>query len=98
MIQDLWRTVCSAERWDAAERGIIEEGCNHILHDAFRSMPQNDEGSYSWVMRRNGRETKWRYDHIFVSSSIPTLDCYYDQGPRQSGLSDHSPIIAEVEI
>mgnify|MGYP001269373749 CR=1 FL=1 len=97
-INPKWRTVCSAERWDAAERGIIEEGCSHILHDTFRSVPQDDEGSYSWVMRRKGRETKRRYDHIFVSSAITTLDCYYDQEPRKAGLSDHSPIIAEIYI
>jgi exonuclease III len=97
-INPRWRAACSAERWDAAERSIIEQGSNQLLYDAFRSIPEHGEGEYSWVMKRKGRETKRRYDHIFVSSSINTRRCYYDQEPRQAGLSDHSPIIAEIEV
>ena len=98
-IKPLWRNSCTAERWDAAERNIIENVDHLLLYDVFRSSLSNDNGEgYSWIIKRNGRLTKRRYDHIFASKSIKTVNCYYDQEPRDHGLSDHSPVIAEFDL
>ena len=97
-IDPRWRDSCSAERWDAAERNIIEHGSDLLLYDVFSASSKDNREGYSWIMKRKGRQTKRRYDHIFASRSIKTLDCYYDQEPREAGLSDHSPIIAELDF
>ena len=93
-----WRASCSAERWDTAERNIIENGSALLLDDVFRSLHKDDVEAYSWVMKRNYQHIKRRYDHIFASRGMNFVDCYYDQEPRESGLSDHSPVIAKLDF
>lgn len=59
--------------------------------DAFRFLyPQKNK--YSWIGRSgNG----YRYDHFFISKNMTTLliDCFYDTGPVENKISDHSAII-----
>ncbi|ARQ67741.1 endonuclease/exonuclease/phosphatase family protein [Streptomyces marincola] len=64
--------------------------------DAFRLRhPDTDE--YSWVGRTGDG---YRYDHIFVSGHLTPLvvDCYYVHEPRETRLTDHSAMAAELRL
>lgn len=62
--------------------------------DAFRKSRGNVK-EYSWYSHQgNG----YRYDHTYVHSSLMPIvkDCYYLHEWRESGLSDHSPMVLEL--
>lgn len=66
------------------------------LKDAFRHLyPSIQE--YSWVGRTGDG---YRYDHCFVSENLLSLlkKCCYLHEPRKIRLSDHSAIIAELDL
>jgi len=66
------------------------------LKDAFRHLRPSIQ-EYSWVGRTgNG----YRYDHCFVSENLLPLvkKCYYFHEPREIKLSDHSALIAELDL
>ena len=65
--------------------------------DAFRSVNDYSLQSYSWFLHDNDKNLGRRYDHIFCSDTFKPISCFYDQKPRQNKLSDHSPIIAEMD-
>ena len=96
-INSKWKDDCSAERWDLAERNIIQNHESLNMQDAFRALNGYEDTSCSWFTKRNGVELGRRYDHIFSSTNLNPTACFYDQSPRLKGLSDHSPIIAEIE-
>ena len=90
-----WKHQCSGERWDSAERSIIEYHGQINLKDAFRTLNGYADDSGSWFTNKGvGR----RYDHIFCSNNFHIKDCSYNQEPRLKKLSDHSPITAEFKI
>ena len=93
-----WKNQCSAVRWDKAERDIIQNHISLDMQDAFRSLNNFKDQSSSWFINRKDLQLGRRYDHIFCSNKIKPLQCYYDQKPREYKLSDHSPIVAELEI
>lgn len=90
-----WKDECTGERWDLAERNIIE---NHIelgLRDSFRTKNSYKDPSCSWFTNKGqGR----RYDHIFSSVNLSVNDAFYDHEPRKERLSDHSPLVVELNI
>ena len=94
-INPKWKHQCTGERWDSAERSIIE---NHTLlgmKDAFREKNGYEDFSGSWFTNQGqGR----RYDHVFTSRQIYVENSFYDHQPRINGLSDHSPLIVELSI
>ena len=90
-----WKDECTGERWDLAERNIIERHYELGLEDVFRSLNGYEEGSGSWfTLKGIGR----RYDHIFCSKSLDVSLSFYDHEPRLNKLSDHSPIVCMVNL
>ena len=84
------------ERWDAAETALIRGLEPHGYRDAFRAVHGHDLKEVSWEWPRGGG---YRLDHLIVSSDIEVKDCRYGHAwRRELGLSDHSPLLAEIEV
>lgn len=93
-INPKWKSSCSAERWDVAERSIVANSASVNLKDVFRSVHGYGVDAFSWYTNKGvGR----RYDHIFCSNCMRVADAFYDQTPRVERVSDHSPLIAEID-
>jgi len=64
--------------------------------DAFRHVHGKLKREYSWFSHGgNG----YRYDHTWVHESLvdAIVDCRYLHEYREAGLSDHSPMVLELE-
>jgi exonuclease III len=86
------------ERWDAAERGVIEGLAEWDLADQFRALNGWDRRDVSWVFHtRSYRRAGFRLDHVLASASLNTTYCDYQHGWREAGLSDHSGLEAVFE-
>ena len=90
-----WKNECSGERWDLAERNIIQNHKELDLIDLFRTKNGYKDNPGSWFTNKGVAR---RYDHIFGSKDISILESYYDQKPREQKYSDHSPLIAELVL
>ena len=90
-----WKHQCSGERWDSAERNIIQNHDKLGLKDAFRSVNGYNDKSFSWFARNS---TGRRYDHIFCSEEIHIERSSYLQSARESGISDHTPLSLVIDI
>jgi len=66
------------------------------LKDAFRHLHPSIQ-EYSWVGRTGDG---YRYDHCFVSENLLSSveKCYYFHESREMKLSDHSALIAELDL
>jgi len=62
--------------------------------DAFRALHGYAERSPSWTWPHGGG---WRLDHVLVHGMRP-LACRYVHEWRTSGLSDHSGLVAELDV
>lgn len=83
------------ERWDAAETALIRGLEAHGYRDAFRAVHGHALKEVSWEWPRGGG---YRLDHLIVSAEIEVKDCRYGHAwRRELGLSDHSPLLAEIE-
>ncbi len=49
----------------------------------------------SWAWPHGGG---WRLDHVLVSPGVEPRACEYVHGWRLGGLSDHSALVAELEV
>lgn len=86
------------ERWDSAERGILEGLPALGLRDAARTIHGARAEMYSYFDIRKGRVcASRRYDHLFASSGLSPLAAKYDDKPRKAGLSDHAPLVVDFE-
>lgn len=84
------------ERWDAAETALIRGLEPHGWRDAFRAVHGHDLKEVSWEWPRGGG---YRLDHLIVSPGIAVRDCRYGHAWRRDlGLSDHSPLLADIEL
>ena len=90
-----WKNECSGERWDSAERSIIQNHKDLGLVDIFREKNGYVDNSGSWFTNKGIAR---RYDHVFGPKNISILESYYDQKPREQKYSDHSPLVAEFNI
>ena len=82
-----------ADRWDRAERNIVEGLRKFGFRDAYRSLHgYSTKGESWWTWNHIGR----RFDHIYVSKDLKILCCDYLAEAHSWGLSDHSPIEASV--
>lgn len=84
------------ERWDEAELALI---CGLELHgyrDAYRLLHGYEarELSWEWPRWKGG----YRLDHLILSASVTVQSCTYEHQWRKDGLSDHSPLIARLQI
>ena len=86
------------ERWDAAERSLLEGLAEWDLRDCFRLIHGYDRQDVSWVFHtRSRRKAGHRLDHVLASASLRPTFCDYHHGWREAGLSDHSAIEAVFE-
>ena len=84
------------ERWDSAETALIRGLGAHGYRDAFRAVHGHDLKEVSWEWPGGGG---YRLDHLIVSEQIEVEDCRYGHAwRRQLGLSDHSPLLAELTL
>lgn len=82
----------------AGERALMGGLLDYGLRDAFRECNGYADASPSWFWKNRGRTGGYRLDHIFVSPHFDARRCWYDHRVRERGLSDHSLMLAEVEI
>jgi endonuclease/exonuclease/phosphatase family metal-dependent hydrolase len=82
------------ERWDRAELALIRGLEPYGFRDAFRERhgPEVRELSWEWTSWKGG----YRLDHLIVSAELEVNDVCYLHVWRREGLSDHSPLLAEL--
>jgi exodeoxyribonuclease-3 len=79
-------------RWDDAELGIVPGLSELGFADAFRAVHGYASKEPSWVWRHGGG---WRLDHVFAAGLIVEAARYHHAW-RDDGLSDHSPLEADL--
>lgn len=85
-------------RGTAAELGLLTARlCDSPLVDTFRAANGWTPTEGSWFWKNRGRTGGFRLDHIFASEHLRATACWYAHELRHAGMSDHSPIIAELE-
>lgn len=82
------------ERWDRAELALIRGLEPHGLRDAFRSLHGPETRELSWEWQRWGGG--YRLDHLIASTEVEVRELGYLHDWRRDGLSDHSPLYAEL--
>src|SRR5262249_13879282 len=80
------------DRWDRAERAILEGLAEFDLPDVYRLLNGKAAGDYSWYWRAKGKRIGRRFDHVFASRQLNPVMCQYVHEWRESGMSDHSAI------
>ena len=76
-----------ADRWDRAERNILEGLQGFGFLDAYRWLHgYSTKGESWWTSNHVGR----RFDHIYVSKGLKMVRCGYLAEVHSAGLSDHS--------
>ncbi len=84
------------ERWDRAELALIKGLEAHGFRDAFRELHGYEAREPSWVWQRWGGG--YRLDHLVVSREVKVREVAYRHVWRDAGLSDHSALIATLEL
>jgi endonuclease/exonuclease/phosphatase family metal-dependent hydrolase len=84
------------ERWDAAELALIKGLEPHGFSDAFRALHGLEVRELSWEWPRWGGG--YRLDHLIVSTGVRPREVRYLHEWRRDGLSDHSPLWAELTL
>jgi exonuclease III len=80
------------EPWDAPERGVVPGLRKLGFADAFRAVHGYAEREPSWVWGHGGG---WRLDHVFAAG-LTVEAAVYHHAWRDDGLSDHSPLEADL--
>jgi exonuclease III len=80
------------ERWDSAELGIVPGLRELGFADAFRAVHGYASKEPSWVWSHGGG---WRLDHVFAAE-LEIEAAVYHHAWRDDGLSDHSPLEADL--
>ena len=82
-----------------AELGLTGPGLASAgIVDAFRAVHGYGVPEASWYWKNRGRTGGFRLDHVLTSAHLRPVACWYEHGPRESGLSDHSPIVADLDL
>jgi exodeoxyribonuclease-3 len=79
------------ERWNLAERALVRD-LGWI--DAYRHLHGYGERSASWTFAND--KGGWRLDHLLLDGLTPVSATYAHEW-RRGGLSDHSPLIVDVQ-
>jgi exonuclease III len=83
--------------WDEAELGVVPGLKDLGYRDAYRSLHGYRSREASWTWRRiSGHDGGWRLDHLFASTELAPTACVYHHAWRDTGLSDHSALEAEL--
>jgi exonuclease III len=84
--------------WDEAELGVVPGLRDLGYRDAFRTVNGYGTAEPSWTWRQvAGHDGGWRLDHLFASDELRPTACGYHHAWRDAGLSDHSPLEADLE-
>jgi exonuclease III len=81
------------ERWDRAERSLVQGLRERGWLDAYRALHGYGERSASWTFAND--RGGWRLDHVLLDGLQPAASAYAHEW-RRSGLSDHSALIVDV--
>jgi exonuclease III len=81
------------ERWDRAERALVQGLREHGWVDAFRALHGYGEREASWTYPRD--RGGWRLDHVLVQGLEPIASAYAHDW-RRAGLSDHSALVVDL--
>jgi exodeoxyribonuclease III len=84
-------------RWDAAERGIITGLRDVRMPDVYRELHGYEPQPASWVLKRLNQTFERRFDHVFADPSLHPQAFTYRHDLRQSGASDHSPVVVRFD-
>ena len=81
------------EEWERAELSLLRGLRAHGFRDAFRELHgfERREISWGWARWSGG----YRLDHLLVAG-LGVRACRYEHAWREQGLSDHSPLLAEL--
>jgi exonuclease III len=83
------------ERWDMAERQVLQGLRRYDLSDVFRAKHRYGHEEFSYYIYNRGRRIGRRFDHIFASHLLEVIGCEYLHDLREvQKLSDHAPIEA----
>jgi exodeoxyribonuclease III len=83
------------ERWDQAELALIKGLEPFGFKDAFRALHGYERRELSWQWQRWGGG--YRLDHLIVSTEVEVESVeYLHEWRQEAGLSDHSPLYAEL--
>jgi exodeoxyribonuclease-3 len=82
------------ERWDRAELALIKGLEPYGFRDAFRALNGTEVRELSWEWQR--WQGGYRLDHLIASADVYVIKVSYLHEWRQAGLSDHSPLLAEL--
>jgi exonuclease III len=85
-------------RWTQGERSVIVYLRDRGLADVFRTLNGHEVEEFSWYWRGRGRQVGRRFDHVFASAGLRASACRYAHGLRETGLSDHSAIVADFSL
>ncbi len=84
--------------WDEAELGVVPGLRDLGFTDAFRALHGYGAREPSWTWRQiSGHAGGWRLDHVFCSAELRPVACAYHHEWRDTGLSDHSALEADIE-
>ncbi len=83
------------ERWDQAELALIKGLEPFGFRDAFRALHGYERRELSWQWQQWGGG--YRLDHLIVSNEVEVEAVeYLHEWRQESGLSDHSPLLATL--
>ena len=85
-------------RWDTAERNVLGGLQTIGLRDVFRALHGYEQNACSWMVRRKGVARSRRFDHVFASERLKSVNCLYLNEWREAGLSDHAAVEAVFEL
>jgi exodeoxyribonuclease III len=88
--------VDRGEHWDEAELALIRGLEPHGYRDAYRLLHGYEAREFSWEWAR--WKGGYRLDHLILSASVTVQSCTYEHQWRKDGLSDHSALIARLQI
>ncbi|HEY5196582.1 MAG TPA: endonuclease/exonuclease/phosphatase family protein [Solirubrobacteraceae bacterium] len=83
------------ERWDQAELALLRGLEPYGMRDAFRLRHGHARRELSWKWPR--WDGGYRLDHLLVSADFSVAEIDYLHRWRTDGLSDHSPLVAELD-
>lgn len=83
------------ERWERAELSLIRGLESYGFRDAYRSLHGYEQRELSWEWPR--WKGGYRLDHLLLSGPWQPIGCRYLHHPRIAGLSDHSPLLADLQ-
>ena len=83
--------------WDEAELGVVPGLRDLGYRDAYRSLRGYGAREPTWTWQRiSGHDSGWRLDHLFTSAELRPTTCLYHHAWRDTGLSDHSALEADI--